>query len=367
MTLARAAVLTEVGGVPALTDVQIREPVGDEVLVKIQAVGICHTDISLAARWPDARMPMVFGHEGAGVVEAVGPDSSLRVGTRVALTFNSCGRCDHCDEGEPAYCRYSTSLNMRGDRGAESGVLRSRDVPINGDFFGQSSFSTYALAHQRNTIPIGDSIDAAIAAPLGCSVQTGVGAILNALRPVLGQSVVVFGAGAVGLSAVMGARIAGCRTIIAVDPIAERRSLAADLGATHTIDPIATEVLPALSEYTDGGADHVLDTTAIPAVLADAVTILRSRGQLGIVGLGAPTAALPVGLIMGKGLRIRGIVEGDSVPDTFIPELIDLHHRGDLPLEKLVTTYEFADFDSAWAAAQSGTAIKPVLTLPQTR
>lgn len=362
MIIGRAAVLADVGASPVVTDVQIREPVGDEVLVKVSAAGICHTDISLAARWPGKRMPMVFGHEGSGVVEAVGPDSSMRVGTRVTMTFNSCGRCDHCDAGEPAYCRHSTSLNMRGDRGAESGSIRAEEGAINGDFFGQSSFSTYALAHHRNTIPIGDSIDAALAAPLGCSVQTGVGAILNALRPVLGQSVVVFGAGAVGLSAVMGARIAGCRTIVAVDPIAERRSLAADLGATHTIDPTSVEVVPTLAEYTDGGADHVLDTTAIPAVLADAVTILRSRGQLGIVGLGAPTATLPVGMIMGKGLRIRGIVEGDSVPKTFIPELIDLYHRGDLPLEKIVTTYDFADFDKAWDAAQSGTAIKPVLT-----
>jgi aryl-alcohol dehydrogenase len=316
----------------------------------------------LAARWPQRRMPMVFGHEGAGVVEAVGPDCELQVGTRVALTFNSCGRCDHCDAGAPAYCLDSTALNMRGDRGEVSGTLRDETAPINGDFFGQSSFSTYAVAHQRNTVLIGDEIDAALAAPLGCSVQTGVGAVLNALRPALGQSLVVFGAGAVGLSAVMGARIAGCRIIVAVDPIAERRSLAIGLGATHTLDPTADDVLPALAEFTHGGADHALDTTAIPAVLADAIAILRSRGQLGIVGLGAPTAALPVGLIMGKGLRIRGIVEGDSVPRTFIPELIDLHGRGDLPLEKLVKRFDFADFDAAWSAAQSGSAIKPVLT-----
>lgn len=362
MITGRAAVLAGVGASPVLTDVQIREPVGDEVLVRVQAAGICHTDISLAARWPAKRIPMVFGHEGAGVVEAVGADSSVRVGTRVALTFNSCGRCDNCSVGEPAYCRHSTSLNMRGDRGEETGSIRGAEAAINGDFFGQSSFSTYALAHQRNTIAIGDEMDMALAAPLGCSVQTGVGAVLNALRPVPGQSVVVFGAGAVGLSAVMGAHIAGCRTIVAVDPIAERRSLAADLGATHTLDPTAVEVVPTLAEFTGGGADHVLDTTAIPAVLADAIAVLRSRGQLGIVGLGAPTATMPVGLIMGKGLRIRGIVEGDSVPKTFIPELIDLYRRGDLPLEKIVSRYDFADFDTAWAAAKSGTAVKPVLT-----
>jgi aryl-alcohol dehydrogenase len=345
-----------------LTDVQIREPAGDEVLVKIAAVGICHTDISLAERWPATRMPMVFGHEGGGVVEAVGPSATVAVGQRVVLTFNSCGSCAQCAAGRPAYCEQSTTLNMRGDRGDGSGALSAAGSPIIGSFFGQSSFATYAVARQRNTIPIGDRIDVALAAPLGCSVQTGVGAVLNVLRPVSGESVAVFGAGAVGLSAVMGARIAGCRTIVAVDPVAERRSLATDLGATATIDPTDTPVVEALAELTGGGVTHALDTTAIPAVLADAVKALRITGRLGIVGLGVPKAELPVGLIMGKGLTVRGIVEGDSVPQTFIPELVDLHLRGDLPLEKLITRYDFADFDTAWQDARAGAVVKPVLT-----
>ncbi|WP_020107132.1 zinc-binding dehydrogenase [Nocardia sp. 348MFTsu5.1] len=359
-TGARAAVLSEVGGTPQPEDIEIREPVGAEVLVRIDAVGICHTDISLAARWPAKRMPMVFGHEGAGVIEAVGPDCTLPVGTRVVLTFNSCGDCSSCVAGAPAYCVRSTALNMRGGGDA----LSHPGGVIIGDFFGQSSFSTYALAHQRNTIPVGDEIDAAYAAPLGCSVQTGVGGVLNALAPAPGQALVVFGAGAVGLSAVMGARIAGCGVIVAVDPKAERRSLAADLGATHVLDPVGANVVAELVEITGGGADHALDTTALPSVLTDALAALRPRGQLAIVGLGAPTADLPVGLIMGKGLRVRGVVEGDSVPHRFIPELIGYHSRGELPLEKLVTTYDFDDFGTAWDAARDGSAIKPVLTMP---
>ena len=369
MVASRAAVLTEAGGAPVLADIEVREPVGDEVLIKIGAVGICHTDISLAARWPAKRMPIVFGHEGCGVVEAVGPGAAVPVGQRVVLTFNSCGVCPQCAAGRPAYCDRSTTLNMRGDRADGSGALSwsgasgGSNGPVVGGFFGQSSFSTYAIATQRNTVPIGEQIDAATAAPLGCSVQTGVGAVLNALRPGIGDSIAVFGAGAVGLSAVMGARIAGCRTIIAVDPIAERRSLAMDLGATHVIDPTESAVVEALVEHSAGGVGHALDTTAIPAVLADAVAALRTRGQLGIVGLGAPTAELPVGLVMGRGLSIRGIVEGDSVPQTFIPGLVDLYSRGDLPLEKLITPYAFSDFDSAWQAARSGSVVKPVLTV----
>lgn len=356
-----AAVLTEVGGAPRLQDIEIREPVGAQVLVRIDAVGICHTDVSLAARWPGKRLPMVFGHEGTGVIEAAGPHSALAVGARVVLTFNSCGDCSSCASGVPAYCVRSTALNMRGSGGD---ALRHPGGTIVGDFFGQSSFSTFALAHQRNTIPIDGEIDAAHAAPLGCSVQTGVGAVLNALAPDLGQSLVVFGAGAVGLSAVMGARIANCGVIVAVDPKAERRSLATELGATHVLDPAGSDVVAELIEITGGGADHALDTTAVPSVLSDVLVALRPRGQLGIVGLGAPTADLPVGLIMGKGLRIRGVVEGDSVPQQFIPELIGHHARGDLPLEKLVTTYAFDDFGTAWDAARTGSAVKPVLTMP---
>ena len=363
MVASRAAVLTEPGVVPTLADIEVRDPVGDEVRIKIGAVGICHTDVSLAARWPARRMPIVFGHEGCGVVEAVGPGATVAVGQRVVLTFNSCGVCPHCAAGRPAYCDRSTTLNMRGDRADGSGALSGSNGPVVGGFFGQSSFSTYAIATQRNTVAIGEQIDAATAAPLGCSVQTGVGAVLNALRPGAGDSIAIFGAGAVGLSAVMGARIAGCRTIVAVDPIAERRSLATDLGATHVIDPTECAVVEAVVEHSAGGVGHALDTTAIPAVLADAVAALRTRGQLGIVGLGAPTAELPVGLVMGKGLSIRGVVEGDSVPQTFIPELVDLYSRGDLPLEKLITTYEFSNFDSAWQAARSGSVVKPVLTV----
>lgn len=360
-TGALAAALTEVGGTPQLQEIELREPVGAEVRVRIDAVGICHTDISLAGRWPAKRMPMVFGHEGTGVVEAAGPDSTLAVGGRVVLTFNSCGRCRSCVAGAPAYCERSTALNMRGDSGD---ALSHAGGPVIGDFFGQSSFSTYALAHQRNAIPIDGEISPALAAPLGCSVQTGVGAVLNALSPDAGQALVVFGAGAVGLCAVMGARIAGCGTIVAVDPKAERRAVATELGATHVLDPAGSELVAELIEITGGGADHALDTTALPSVLSDALTALRPRGQLGIVGLGAPTADLPVGLIMGRGLRVRGVVEGDSVPEQFIPELLGYHSRGDLPLEKLVTTYDFADFGTAWKAAVEGSAIKPVLTMP---
>ncbi|MCV7203984.1 aryl-alcohol dehydrogenase [Mycolicibacterium peregrinum] len=358
MLNARAAVVLDAGADPQLTDVQIRPPRGDEVLVRIDAVGICHTDVSVAARF--RKLPMVFGHEGAGTVVEAGPDAVPAVGDQVVLTFASCGACSNCQADTPAYCERSTDLNMRGTRG-ESGALHADGGPIGGGFFGQSSFCTYAIAGSRNAVVLPEPIDPALAAPLGCSVQTGVGAVLNVLAPQPTDALVVFGAGAVGLSAVMGARIAGCRAVVAVDPIAERRSLATELGATATIDPTAgADVAAAVLELT-GGAAAAVDTTARPDVLMTAIAVLRERGTLALLGLGALTAELPVAAIMGKGLSVRGVVEGDSEPQTFIPRLVDLHRRGELPLDKFVSRYPFDDFGHAWAAAKSADVVKPVL------
>lgn len=358
MLNARAAVVLDAGADPQLTDVQIREPVGDEVLVRIDAVGICHTDVSVAARF--RKLPMVFGHEGAGTVVQAGPAAAPRVGDQVVLTFASCGACRHCQADAPAYCVRSTDLNMRGGRCDESSALHADGAPIRGGFFGQSSFCTYAIAGSRNTVVLPEPMDPALAAPLGCSVQTGVGAVLNVLAPQPTDALVVFGAGAVGLSAVMGARIAGCRTIVAVDPIGERRTLATQLGATATIDPTASDAAAGILELT-GGAAAAVDTTARPDVLATALGVLRERGTLALLGLGALTAELPVALIMGKGLTVRGVVEGDSEPHSFIPRLVDLHRCGELPLDKFVTRYPFGDFDRAWAAAKTSDVVKPVL------
>ena len=187
-----------------------------------------------------------------------------------------------------------------------------------------SQLRDHALARPANTVVLTEPIDPALAAPLGCSVQTGVGTVLNALAVDAEDAIVVYGAGAVGLSAVMGARIAGCRHIVAVDPVAERRSLAMELGATMTVDPTDDDTAARLAGLPCGGPTAAVDTTALPAVIATALVTLRSRGRLALVGLGALTAELPVGLIMAKGLRMRGVVEGDSDPQVFIPRLAAL-------------------------------------------
>jgi len=358
---ARAAVLLRAGSAPELTDVQIREPQGDEVLVGIDAVGICHTDITMSGRWPEKRLPMVFGHEGAGTVLMAGPDARVDVGQQVVLTMASCASCPSCASGKPAYCDSAAKLNMAGDRGDETSALRLDGRPVRGGFFGQSSFATHALANTSNVVVLPDSIDPALAAPLGCSVQTGAGAVLNTLAAGPDDALVVYGAGGVGLSAVMAARIAGCKTIVAVDPIAERRALAIELGATGAVDS-ASETLPAeIMELTGGGATLAVDTTARGDVIGTALSLLRKCGTLALVGLGALTEELPVGLILANGLRVQGVIEGDSQPHTFIPRLAGHVLHGELPVDKLVRQYPFDQFADAWTDATAGRAVKPVL------
>lgn len=352
MTSTVARVVAAPGAAPSALEVDVPDPTGNQVLVRIHAVGVCHTDLTLAGNWPEHGLPVILGHEGAGVVEAVGPEAKgLSVGDRVCLTFDSCGTCEFCAAGTPGYCEQAIVRNYLGLPG-----IRSGETAVTGGFFGQSSFAGVALATDRNVIPIGD-LPFELAAPLGCSIQTGVGTVTRALQVRPGQSVVVFGTGAVGLAAVMGAKLAGATTIVAVDPRADRRELALSLGATHAVDA-GPQAAQGVIEATGGGAHAAVDTTARPDVLTQAVLALRPRGALAVLGLGAPSAELPVMLIMTRGLRVMGVIEGDSEPSTFLPELARAVAAGQLPLDRIITTY--TDFDEAWAAAQEGTAIKPV-------
>lgn len=352
MTAALARVVAEQGAAPSPLEVDVPAPAGNQVLVRIHAVGVCHTDLTLAAQWPAQGLPVILGHEGAGVIEALGPDArGLAVGDRVSLTFDSCGTCEFCEAGTPGYCEQAIGRNYLGLPG-----IRSGGTPVTGGFFGQSSFAELALATDRNAIPIGD-LPFELAAPLGCSVQTGVGTVTRALHVAEGETVVVFGTGAVGLAAIMGAVMAGATTIVAVDPRADRRALALELGATHAVEA-GPEAVQRILEVTGGGAHAAVDTTARPEVLTQAVLALRPRGALAVVGLGAASAELPVMLIMTRGLRVIGVIEGDSEPSAVIPELAAAVTGGRLPVDRLVTT--FTDFDEAWAAAREGTAVKPV-------
>jgi aryl-alcohol dehydrogenase len=235
-------------------------------------------------------------------------------------------------------------------------------APVYGSYFGQSSFASHALAYESNVVVVDGGLDLITAAPLGCGIQTGAGTVLNVLKPPAGSSLVVFGAGAVGLSALMAARACGVTTIIAVDPVARRRELAIELGGSAALDPAGDDVVDAIRQLTDAGATHAIDTTAKGAVINQAIQALAPRGTLALVGIGIPPFEMDVRSVISGGKTIRGAIEGDAIPQDFIPQLIALNAEGRLPIEKLIRTYPFERIEAAFADATSGETIKPVLT-----
>jgi aryl-alcohol dehydrogenase len=343
---ARAAVVEAPGAPFTVRDVDVEDPRPREVLVRTAAVGVCHTDLGMRDTWPRQLTPMVFGHEGAGVVEAVGAEvSGLAPGDHVCLTFASCGSCEQCAAGHPAYCHAARALNFSGGRADGTSPLSAAGARVHGGFFGQSSFASHAVVHERGVVKVPSDLPAEVVAPLGCGAQTGAGAVFNRLRPEPGASLVVLGAGGVGLSAVMAAVAAGCDPVVAVDPVASRRDLASGLGAKAALAP-GDGLVAALRGLTGGGAHHVVDTTGRPEMLRRAVGALRPRGDLALLAIGGEVTFDVMGLLA-KGVRVHGIVEGDSDPARFVPELIGLHRRGRFPVDRLVTTFGFEDIGAA--------------------
>jgi len=359
----RAWVQRDVDGPPGLETLSLDALRPDELRVRLAACGICHTDLFAPRLVP---LPAVLGHEGAGVVEEVGTAvTSLRPGDRVALTFGSCGECVHCGEGAPAYCADGHALQFGGQRADGSTTLRSATGPVHGAFFQQSSFATHAIATERNAVRIPDGMPFELAAPLGCSVQTGAGAVLNTLACREGSSLAVFGVGPVGLSAVMAARLAGCRTIIAVDVQPGRLALALELGATHVVNANAAPALDLILSITGGGADYSIETAGADESFRAAIDCLAKRGTCGLCTvprLGEPLEFSPLSIL--KGRTVTGVLEGSSVPREFIPRLARLHLDGRLPYDRFVARYDFEDLPRALDDAAQGRVVKAVLRMP---
>ena len=362
---AKAAVVRENGGAFLIEDVRIEMPRADEILVRMVAVGICHTDAIMRDQYVPYPLPGVFGHEGSGVVEAIGANVTTVVpGDHVVLSFMSCGVCERCAEGEPAYCENFVGLNLAGQRpDGTTGCCDAHGHKVHTHFFNQSSFSSYALAHHRNVVKVDKDAPLELLGPLGCGIQTGAGAVLNSLKVKAGDSIAVFGVGGVGLSAVMAAKVAGATTIIAVDVNAARLDLARELGATHVVNPAEVDPVATIQSITGKGAKYTLETTARPEVLRQAIDALSIRGTCGI--LGAPPMGtegrFDINMVMILGRTIRGICEGDSVPAVFIPKLIELHRQGRFPFERLVRFYPFEQINEAMGASLRGETIKAVL------
>lgn len=367
MTQALAAVAHEPGGDFTVEPIEVEEPRAGEVRVRIAGVGLCHTDLVFRDQLAPFALPGVLGHEGSGVVEAVGEGvEGIAVGDAVVIGFSSCGACPRCDEHLPSYCQNFVPLNYAGMRLDDGSTAYARDgARVTSHFFGQSSFSTLAVTRARNVVKVETgSVPLELLGPLGCGFQTGAGGVMRSLACPAGSSIAVFGGGPVGLAAVMGAVIQGCSTIILVEPIAARRDAAIELGATHVIDPASGDLAQSLREIVPAGLDFAFDTTGVVPVIEAGLASLGAHGAIGLVGVPSRAdAAISVNIaaLMTPGHRIIGIIEGDSDPQHFIPELIAHHAAGRFPFDRLIQTFPLARINDAIAAQARGECIKVVL------
>ncbi|MEU9065166.1 NAD(P)-dependent alcohol dehydrogenase [Streptomyces sp. NPDC048430] len=361
----RAAVSRTAGSSYVLEDVTLEELRPDEVLVRIVGAGMCHTD--MLPRNPALGMdlgPIILGHEGSGVVEQVGKRvAGVRPGDHVVISYASCGTCRNCLRAQPAYCQEFELRNVSG-RYADGGTsARGSDgQPIANRWFGQSSFADHAVATERNVVVVDPELPLGLLGPLGCGLQTGAGAVLNEMRLSPGQSVAVFGAGAVGLAAVMAAKLAGASDIVVVDLHESRLDLAVSLGATRVVlgtkDNVVDEVKGA-----GPGVDFSFETTAVTEVISAAVEVLDRPGTAVLVGAGMGQLAVSPHQLSGR--KITYVLEGNAVPQLFLPLLISFWKQGQFPFDRLIQTYPLDDINAADADFRSGKTIKPVLLTGQ--
>lgn len=352
----------------AIEEVELDALRPDELRVRVVACGICHTDLAVRDAQLPVPLPVVLGHEGAGIVEEVGSAVTVaQPGDRVVMSFNSCGACPSCDIDAPTYCYNFFPENWSGMRADGSPTMFAGGAPMNANFFGQSSFATHAIAHQRNVVKVPDAardLPLEQLAPIGCGLMTGAGAVLRSMKVRAGLPIAVFGTGTVGLAAIMAAKIAGADPIIAVDVNDNRLELAKELGATHAFN--AREDAPGkIRELCPAGLGYAFDTTGTNAVIEDAFGLLAPKGILGIVGASDPADMLKFNeaQFMGGGRTVMGILGGDSDVGPFVEELIGYHLDGRFPFDRLIGYFDFAEINAAIHASEDGAVVKPVLRM----
>jgi aryl-alcohol dehydrogenase len=369
MPTATAAVLSANHEPFVLEEIEVESPKGGEVLVRIVATGLCHTDLSAQEGLIPFPLPGVLGHEGAGVVEEIGEGvTDLEVGDHVVMSFAFCGACRSCRTAHPVYCESWPGLNLFGGCRADgTPTLHRNGDSLHGHFFGQSSLATRALAPASSVVKVPRDAPLELLGPLACGIQTGAQSVLNVLRPEPGATLAIFGAGGVGLSALIAAVHLTGATAAVVDVNPARLELASRLGAAHVVNAREQDVAAALQEFTGGrGVDRTLEATGVPSVLGQAIDVLAPRGVCGIVGAPAPDAEVSMNILTAivKGSSVVGINQGDPVPREAIPAMVELHRQGRFPFDELIKVYPFEDIQQAAEDAAAGTVVKPVLRMP---
>jgi aryl-alcohol dehydrogenase len=358
----KAAILRAAGQPFVIDEIDLDEPRANEVVVRVVSSGICHTD--LATRDGDYKVPMpcVLGHEGAGIVEQVGSNcTTVQPGDHVVIGFNTCGKCPACLLRTP-YCEDVMRIRLGLDRPDGSPTMRKGQDAVHGNFFGQSSFATHALCEEASLVGVRRDVPLDVLGPFACSVETGAGAIFTSLRCAPGSSLAVFGAGAVGMCAVMAARVAGCTTIIAVDMKDNRLRVAQELGATHIINAAVTDPVQEIQRITKGGVNYSFESTGVTKVIRQAVDALRPLGVCGMVGQVPPGEEVsldPWTILLGR--TLRGIIQGDAIPQILIPQIVELYLQGRFPIDRLIKYYSLEKINKAAADSEQGAVIKAVL------
>ncbi|KAJ9609712.1 hypothetical protein H2200_006040 [Cladophialophora chaetospira] len=343
----------------------------DETLVRIKATGVCHTDLNFSkeASMPDL-FPGVLGHEGAGIVERVGSGvTKVAEGDHVIVVFSCCGECKYCERKQSSYCDVWFQYNFGIGRLDGSKTFSNPDngKRITSHFFGQSSFAKHILVSQNGLVKVDKEIPFERLAPLGCGVMTGAGAMLNVLSPASDEAVVVVGAGAVGLSAIMALKTLEKppRKIIAVDIVAERLELARSFGATHGVNSKhRPELMKVLMDITDGrGVNGAIDTTGRPAIVKELIHSAARKGKVVTVGVGDLSAEASANIfeLVNAGVSYVGCNQGDCYPQEFLPKLLTANQQGKFPYDQLIKTYSAKKIEEAAHDIHSGKTVKAVL------
>jgi S-(hydroxymethyl)glutathione dehydrogenase / alcohol dehydrogenase len=362
----KAAILWEQGQPLSVEDAELEGPRAGEVLVEIKAAGVCHSDLhAVRGDWP-ALTPLALGHEGIGIVRAVGESvSRVRSGDHVVFCWAPrCGVCPSCLEGRPVLCDRLDKTTYRNRLPSGGTRLRARGEDI-AHFSGTACFADFAVVAEEGAVPVPEQLPFEALATLGCAVITGVGAVLNAARIAGGERVVVIGAGGVGLNVVQGARIAGCEKIIAVDTRRKPLDLALEFGATDAVEAFAEDLLKTVRELTNGrGADYVFDTVGTPETIQQSLALTRKGGTIILTGLSRTEAiaSVPIFPFVFQEKRLIGSIYGSGQPLSDIPRLVALYEEGRLKLNELTSrTYSLDQVNDALEDLASGAGARGVI------
>jgi len=363
--IVKAAVSYEIKTPMRVEEVTLDEPQDSEVLVRIVAAGTCHSDLHFLNGDIPVAMPVVMGHEGAGIVEKVGPGvTTLKPGDHVVLMVAfSCGRCSYCAEGRPTLCVENLPIQIMGTLPG-GGIRLHKDNQELHHLFGLACFAEYAVLHERSVVKVREDAPLDVVCLLGCGTSTGIGAVLNTAGVKAGESIVIYGCGGVGLSALMAAKLAGAGMIIAVDTLEQKLEMARDLGADYVVDASQEDPQQKALELTAGrGADYAVPCVGNAEAIMQAFGSIRSGGKCVVVGLppiGVNLNVAPFELLQAKVLT--GTTQGDITPSVDIPRYIDLFMNGRLPLDKLITKKcTLHEINEAYEALQKGEVIRTII------